>query len=203
MGLNVLHAEIAGEGSVVCVIQVVSLGYSINWCKNLRLLVLWLILPLFIFTHRSWKWGKHRFVSLRQTHELPAWNQEKQLYALMKIELCRSSHEWWCQQWLSRRGDLIWKWAPTVCHALCQMFKLSDIFLYAMALICLCKKKIPLVLLCPAAEKLVKQETHFSYRRDWMCRNLCNRHLFEVFIVQLKLFVPNKSKEAWSVLEKK
>lgn len=35
MGLNVLHAEIAGEGSAVCVIQVLSLGYSTSRFKNL------------------------------------------------------------------------------------------------------------------------------------------------------------------------
>lgn len=35
MGLNVLHAETAGEGLAGCVIQVVSLGYSTSQFKNL------------------------------------------------------------------------------------------------------------------------------------------------------------------------
>lgn len=165
MGLNVLHAEIAGEGSVVRVIQVVSLGDGTSRPKNLWLLALWLILPLFTFTLLGWKWGKRTFIRLRQTHELTSWNQEKQFYTLRKIQLCCSSQKWWCQEWLSsRHKDTMWKWAPTVCCALCQMFKLPGIFLYAMVLICLSKKKVSPLLFCPAAKKLVKEGTHFSYR---------------------------------------
>lgn len=65
---------------------------------------------------------------------------------------------------VTQQTDLIWKWTPPVCCDLCQMFKLPDVFLYTVVLICLCEKKIPLILLCLAAKRLVKEERHFSYR---------------------------------------
>lgn len=103
---------------------------------------LWLVLPLFIFTQLSWKWGKLRFVRLKQTHEPTSWNQVKQIFPLMKIQLFLGScHKWWCQQWLSTHRDLIWKWAPTDYHALCKMFRLGDAFLHAVVLIRLCKNR--------------------------------------------------------------
>lgn len=59
------------------------------------------------------------------------------------------------QQWLSRYGDVIWKWAPTACSVLYQMFKLWDILLYTMVWIC--KRKFHLF--CSAAEKQIEEET--------------------------------------------
>lgn len=89
--------------------------------------VLWLVLPLFIFTQLSWKWGKLRFIRLKHMNQLPEikWNRFSLWW---KYSFFLLSHKWWCQQWLSRCGNWIWKWAPTACHTLCQMFRPGDTF---------------------------------------------------------------------------
>jgi len=52
---------------------------------NVRLNAVWLIAPLFVFMHLSWKWGKHEWTSLLKSGEI--------LHVLMKTHLCCSPRE--------------------------------------------------------------------------------------------------------------